>query len=41
MSRPLVFLLPLLFATAASADTAVSIDPALQAQVIEWRRDLH
>src|SRR5690554_6882054 len=41
MSRPLAFLLPLLFATAASADTAVSIDPALQAQVIEWRRDLH
>ncbi|MFA5683878.1 MAG: amidohydrolase [Lysobacteraceae bacterium] len=41
MSRPLVFLLPLLFATAASADNAVSIDPALQAQVIEWRRDLH
>ncbi|MEJ5209585.1 amidohydrolase [Denitratimonas sp. CY0512] len=41
MSRPLFFLLPLLFATAASADTAVSIDPALQAQVIEWRRDLH
>ena len=41
MSRPLFFLLPWLFATAASADTAVSIDPALQAQVIEWRRDLH
>ena len=41
MSRPLAFLLPLLFATAASADTAVSIDPVLQAQVIEWRRDLH
>lgn len=41
MSRPLAFLLPLLFATAASADTAVSIDPVLQAQVIQWRRDLH
>ncbi len=41
MTRPLFVLFPLLFASAASADIAVAIDPALQAQVVEWRRDLH
>ena len=41
MSRFLALLLPLLSATAASAEVAVSVDAALRDRVIEWRRDLH
>lgn len=40
MSRCLA-LLPLLFAAAASAESAVAIDAALRERVVEWRRDLH
>lgn len=42
MSRSLALLLPLLlFATAASAETPVSVDATLRDKVIQWRRDLH
>lgn len=40
MSRSFA-LLPLLLATAANAETPVSVDAALRDKVIEWRRDLH